>query len=546
MPRWIQRFVMVGLFFALLSIFPVMAQSNLLQDPGFENNYSGRMGRGDFNFPAAWDGWWTDAPHSESWMNVAPNGYPHPGGFKRSGSYSQSISKGSGTFTAAAFQQVNDIAPGAKLRASAFVYIENNNGANSQVRIGIGSNVGTNVYGDITWSDWTKSLRSWQEITVDHTATGGSVTVFIFATQTWPNDPNAVYLDDASLIVIGQGEAPVNTGGGVVVAAPTSAPRNEVGFVSPQEQSGDGSVVHTVGSGDTLASIAVGYGVPLSTILELNNLERSAFLQIGQKLIIATPDPEAVKPSAVATETDSEVVTVTASAIAADIQSVPQSTEEILGAIPVQVSATATESPSATPAESPTPSNTPTETPIPATSTPAPTAPVVSADIQNVNPLEVDTQICIGMFEDGNQNGVKESSEAFVADGVLTIKDDEDTAIETYATDGENEPYCLAQVEAGSYIINATAPINYGLTTAPIRHINLETGTILRVNFGVKQGLQVLAIPTVDTAQPTAIPPQVNAADDSDLADYSGLIVFGIAGVVLVAGFGASLLLRRR
>ena len=521
MRRWTGHNFLIILTFCLLSFLPVQAQENLLQNPGFESDYSGRMGRGDFNFAAGWDGWFTDAPHTEAWMNVPPTGYPHSGPFRRSGTNAQSIAKGGGTFTAAALQRVQNIPAGAVVRGSAWIYIENNEGTNAQVRIGVGSNVGTNVNGAVTWSAWEKRLNGLQQISVDHVATGGEVTIFIYATQTWPNDPNAVYIDDASLTIVGEGQAPASGGssGGnntVVVTPPQS---DGVAFVVPQNSDGDGTVTHIVRAGDTVASISVAYGIQTSEILALNGLSSSSFLQVGQKLILSAPEPS------------SEDATKAVSS--------PEETETIEAQ--GEVTSEVTESPE----ESSTPSVTPTETPIPDTATPAPTAPVTEVDAQGIDPTTLESGICIGFFDDGDQNGALGAGETYLADGIIKIVDSDGEESATYLTDGESEPFCFDELDAGRYTLNGTAPDGYGVTTSPVLRVNLEDGGTVIVRFGAKEGLEVLAIPTVDT-RPTPIPPETNASDSGNLMDFSGLIVFGLAGVVLVLGFGASLLMRRR
>ncbi len=526
MRRWTGRSLLITLTLCLLSLLPVQAQENLLVNPGFESDYSGRMGRGDFTFPAGWDGWFTDAPHTEDWMNVPPTGYPHNGPFKRSGTNAQSIAKGGGTFTAAALQRVQDIPAGSVVRGSAWVYIENKDGTNAQVRIGVGSNVGTNVNGAITWSSWEKRVNGLHQISVDHVATGGEVTIVIYATQTWPNDPNAVYIDDASLTIIGEEEAPANNNDtGVVAVAPSQS--DDVPFVDAQTEGDDGGVTHTVSAGDTLSSISVAYGVSVAEIIALNNLTANSFLQLGQELIISQPesaDGDITEEALTPAETED-----------AETDDVPEATIEVSGPV-------ITDS-----GESPTPSVTPTETPVPDTATPAPTAPVTEAEAQDVDPTTLEPGICVGMFDDIDQNGTLNAGETYLADGIIRLVDSNDEELNTYLTDGESEPFCFEDLDNGRYSLNGIAPDGYGLTTSPILRVNLEDGEAVIVRFGAKQGLEVLAIPTVDT-RATPIPPDTDASSDaaSDLAQYSGLIVFGLAGAVLVLGFGASLLMRRR
>ena len=335
MSQWTGRRIIIMITLCLLSLLPVQAQQNLLQNPGFEDDYSGRMGRGDFTFPAGWEGWFTESPRTDYWMNVPPTGYPHNGPFRRSGDSALSIAKGSGTFTAATLQRVPNIPVGAIVRGTAYVYLENNEGTNAQVRIGIGSNVGTNVNGAITWSDWEKRLNGLHQISVEHVATGGEVTLIIYANQTWPNDPNALYIDDAELLIVGAGEAPAESGGDNNVVAVESRPSG-VPFVSPQKSQAGEDVTHVVGSGDTLASIAVAYSVPIDEIAALNGLDKSKFLQIGQVLLIATPDLN--QPSQPEEQSVAEN---------AEVEEAPVATEEI-----VEVIVT----PTAIPTESPPPS----------------------------------------------------------------------------------------------------------------------------------------------------------------------------------------------
>lgn len=318
MRRWINLNLVMLVMMCLMSVLPVNAQGNLLSNSGFESNFSGR-GRGDFNFAENWGGWFTESPRNDSWMNLPPNAFPHTSYYKYGGAAAQSISKGGGTFTAAAYQEVGGIPAGAIVRGSAFVFIENSSKAESMVRVGVGSNVGDNPFGgDVTWSPWMTTLTQYQQISVDHVAAGGNVTIFIYATQKWPNDPNAVYIDDAALVIVGdsanlpENQTEDNSGddsGGddqassVPASVPPAVQSGGVAFVRPQNNNLREGITHTVNSGDTLASIATGYGVNMNEIMSLNGLDKSSILQIGQVLTIATPDPNAPEPTVAPTAT---------------------------------------------------------------------------------------------------------------------------------------------------------------------------------------------------------------------------------------------------
>ena len=51
----------------------------------------------------------------------------------------------------------------------------------------------------------------------------------------------------------------------------------------------DGSIVHVVQAGDTLAGIALRYGVDPDAIRQLNGLEAGDILYVGQVLVISVP-----------------------------------------------------------------------------------------------------------------------------------------------------------------------------------------------------------------------------------------------------------------
>ncbi|NWG16400.1 MAG: SH3 domain-containing protein [Chloroflexi bacterium] len=189
----------------LAAVLPVGAQGvNLLQDPGFEGEVYSRVSA-DANDPAttfnAPTYWWGglilggDAP----WKNVHPNGFPHTGGVKRSGGRSYHMSRGGGTFTAWLLQQVS-VVPNTDVQGGGWALIENSAGG-SIVRAGIDPTGGTDPNSPtVVWSDWAGALYQWNLVQVTARAGAtGVVTLFLYATQNQPADPNGVYWDDAFL-----------------------------------------------------------------------------------------------------------------------------------------------------------------------------------------------------------------------------------------------------------------------------------------------------------------------------------------------------------
>jgi LysM repeat protein len=539
MPRtrhWI-LFLSVLLALSFAGIASIEAQDgNLLRDPGFEtSSYKGIAEGPDgttFNVPGDWGGWLTQTPRTQDWMNLVPNGFPHTGSMKRSGTKSFNVGRGGATFTMAIYQQVT-VNPESDLRATAWVLQDNSSASNARVRIGIDPNGGTNPLGSgIVWSGSYSTVGSWIEMSVDATSIAGTVTVFIYATQAWPNDPNDIYIDDAALVVGGEGgTAPDAESTTAAVPAPTSIP--VVPFVSAQGAREDGSIVHTVGSGDTIDSIAVAYGVTRNEILELNHLDKSSYLQIGQKLIIKPANTDA---SAEETETVEAPTTDTAATPGPEV---------------TEVSAPASEETAEVP-EVPT-ETVPQPTPVVQSSNvnpeDVPPAPVVAAASGRSNPAETSASVCVLFYHDANANRIQEDGEALLAGGKVTLNTS-DATLSEYETDGVSEPSCFADLTPGDYVVAASAPEGYGLTTPAQLHLRVQPGIRLDIAFGAGMGVDVVAPPPVDSDQ-TVINEPVDTQPESTsttngLAGISGLLVFGLAAIVFVGGLGATFLLLRR
>lgn len=285
---------------------------NLLQNPGMEQPYAG-MGLPNQTAPVPWRLWTT---------GTQVTSFPHIDKTQiHGGAAAWNINKGFQVFTAGGYQTVSGIGVGSIMRASFYglVYTCNNeatsclNGSGQRIsdqvsgasiKVGIDPSGGTDPNSSqIVWSSPTPAYDNWTAVTVDAKACNTSVTIFLYATQALPMALNNVYFDDASLRVV-QAGAPGQTvscanavvpGGSAATAAPPTqafAPfvQKQPGAVQP-----DGSIVHTVVAGDTLAAIAVAYGITLDEIRTLNNFKpgEGGYLVIGQKIIVRGPTPSA-------------------------------------------------------------------------------------------------------------------------------------------------------------------------------------------------------------------------------------------------------------
>jgi uncharacterized protein YgiM (DUF1202 family) len=210
----------------LLHIFvlvPASAQvENLLQDPSFEgeNFILISMDPVDdvrFHVPAGWSGGVIRTPGSPPWQNAQPTGFPHTANIKWDGNRSFHMARGGATFTAYLYQQVS-VVPNTPVQGGAWAYIENGRGG--RVRAGIDPTGGADPFGpNVVWSGWATNLFGWTQVNTSATAQSGIVTLFLYATQDTPSDPNGVYWDAAFLNGT-PGQMPAITGAPGVVTRP--------------------------------------------------------------------------------------------------------------------------------------------------------------------------------------------------------------------------------------------------------------------------------------------------------------------------------------
>jgi LysM repeat protein len=393
---------------------------------------------------------------------------------------------------------------------------------------------------DIVWGNTVSGPNSnFFQSSVDATATGDTVTLWLFATQSAPSDPNGVYWDDAYLYVGGGGGSvpgvtPAGTPVSGVPVVPTSAPPAVAGFVNPQAPQADGSIIHVVQTGDTLASIAFAYGITLEQLQLQNNISNPRFISVGQRLIIRAADDEGD-----AAEDDDDAVAESDDPPADDATAAP-TTEGDSEPAPTAEDA------------APAPTNAP---PVVAVApTDAAPAPVRQVSQDGLDPSQTTSTLCVVMFEDSNQNRLQEEGESLLADGTITLTDGTET-IGDETTDDSAE-ICFDDIVPGSYVAAGSAPDGYGLTTPDQLQVRVFPGETLYLAFGAAQGLEVAAAPTADSqigSQPdnetAPLTPETRIDSPMNmLIDNSGLIVFGLAGIVMIFGVGVTMfgLMRRR
>src|SRR5262249_15774367 len=159
------------------------------------------------------------------------------------------------------------------------------------------------------------------------------VTVFVESSVKEPVKNNNVYVDDAKLVITGQGTVPSATpgpiivtntptpgsivptqeGGGPTSSAPTITPLpplptietggpTQEGVTSAPPPTAvspnlPGQIIYTVVPGDTVSGIAARFGSTVDAIIRANGLSSTGLIFVGQKLVIPVPGtPTPVPP----------------------------------------------------------------------------------------------------------------------------------------------------------------------------------------------------------------------------------------------------------
>jgi len=534
----------------------VSAQSSeLLSNPGLEEGsfgpYTTRRG-GEFPIylPNGWNVWLA-SPTGEFTNRsdrTSVNPHPGPGPSPREGTRALNVDCGFVTCTAAIYQQVT-VQQGANVQASAWAQVKACNVATgstscgsavesgSQTRIGIDPNGGTDPSdSDIVWSGWVQPHDQWLQMSVGATTTGTTATLFLYSTQSSTAQLNRTYWDQTSLTGGGSGGAVA----GAATPIPTAPP--EVAFVVPQNARPDGSIVHVVQTGDTIDSIAVAYGMTRQQIMDLNNISDPRIISIGQEIIIKEPLPTS------GTSFTEELPDATQEADG-ESTAEPNSGEQSTVILPtIQAPGQSSEGSSSEDSSSEDDTAQP-EAQFGDTAAPAPVVSVANGSVlPSSDPSTLASSVCVLLFNDANQNRIQEQDESLLAGGSINLSAG-DAVTASVQTDGLSEPHCFEGLAAGIYVIAASAPADFGLTSPDQLRLDLLPGTTIDVAFGAAEGVAPVVPPPAD-AGGIVNDVQAQETDTNSTVDQilnvSGLVVFGLAAVVLIAGLGLTLFMRRR
>jgi LysM repeat protein len=409
------------------------------------------------------------------------------------------------TYIAGVYQQVSGITPGARLLFSAFTQAFNCSNelgcfgpvgregysyeaGENFLRVGIDPTGGTNPFGSsVVWSSYANPLDAYVQQSVEAVASSDKVTVFIWSAPQYSQRHVETFVDNASLVVSGQGPAPATAS---TEAAQPTQPADTPG---PAATISPDATTYTVVAGDTLSLIAQQANLTLDQLLALNpSLTRESVIQVEQVINVSGQAPT---PAATLVPT-----------------AVPQP------------------SPTLAPSATPTPA-------VTATSAAASTSPTATPLV-----VAATSGLCVQAFDDLNNNLVREVDEPLVAgvDFDVTSVDGQTSA--NYTTNGTQEPYCFANLPDGRYAVNTQLPAERIATTDSAWQMSLLAGT----NVSIILGTRVNAPPTTE---PTLVPtsaPTVAATAASSNSNSAPLALLGGGTLILLAGVALFFGLRSR
>jgi LysM repeat protein len=549
----------------------VQQSGELLANPNFEQPYE-QAGSSDIFVANNWSAWYltpdgtnypTDCPENAPstcvpyripvYRNTQPQDPKAPERARSGDSQSWGITYA--VYIAGVYQRVTNITPGARLQFSAYLqgfncsdqrgcygsageYAHSYEPGDMRQRVGIDPTGDTNPFSpNIVWSSYQNPLDAFGLIQVQAVAQANAVTVFVWTAPNYPERYTINYVDDASLVVVGQGTVAPNN--------PTQQPAGTaqpIGTAGPIATIAPGSNTYTIQAGDGLFGIAIAHNLTLDQLLALNpGLTRDAILQIGQVINVGGAAPASTAqpttaPTAAPTAASTAAPTTggattytvksgdTLSAIALQFNltvdqllafnNITKDTALQVGQVLIVGAAPATATPEPTAAP----------TPEPTSAAPEPTStPAVSA-----------SGVCLLAFNDDNDNGVRDNDEALVANVQFEVKGADGTAVAMYSSDGQQEPHCLKNLADGRYTVDATLPAGRKATTEVQWSLSLLSGTSVNVNIGSQVLPEATATPEV-TATP--IPTVVATQSSSNIFPLiAGIALVIIAGIIVFIG----------
>ena len=434
---------------------------------------------------AQWGCYWMRPEFVDTARTLQPNRI-------HSGSNSQKYFSFGRLHEAGVYQRVTGIKPGARLRFSVFMQawmcmdpndcaagLRSDKPTTMHMRVGIDPYGGTNAYSpDVVWAGEMDSFDRWSQYAVEAVAQADAVTVFTHTRPEWDAARlhNDIYVDDGSLVQVGVG---------AVLPRPASQPAVAPTVPAPAASPAPSTVP------PTKSPVVTPGPRPEGAVVHV--------VQAGDTL------------SGIAAQYD---------VLLEELYKLNNLTRESVIEVGQEI-VVKVEQPTAVP---PSPTAAPTQPPAATLTLPAPTATPVQGGL------------CLGGFEDTNNNTVRDGNEAGLA-GVTFVVSSSGSEAARYTTEGSSQPNCLTQLAPGAYSVQLTLPPGY-VAAFDKTDVTLVSGQRTDLLVAARRGEKATPTPAVKAAAQ----PKASAPASSNIA----LIVGGLAVLVLLVLGGVAMMVIQR
>jgi len=540
--KWAVFLIAFNLLLLAVMLIPIGARAqgpNLLKNPGFEDGHYKQDGIREITVPNDWRMHWSDReanifdgyeetarPETVVW-NISGAPEHEKALFWKDGIFTVKIFKGWAPMWAAMSQDVGGLEVGRRYRLVAPVFIDivaeydsgkkvaPVDGRQGRVRLGA-SPVGTGWRDEtnINYSGWwtgetiSPFYQAYPTFIHEFTATAPDMTVWIEVASNYPHLNNGFFIDTVGLYALDEVDAGVEIdqpSQGTSEGAQPSQPSGPtpVPLPSPTPQA-DGAVVHVVQSGDSFWSLAIQYAevmglTPEEALLAIPALNNNpSVISSGMVLIIVPPSEDGGQATEESVEDEVDTGETAESS---------ETSEEL--------SAQATSE--------------------------ANTQSTIAEVLPQISP----GSICVQVYEDVNGDNERAAEgEPPMADQAISLSQDGNT-ITTVITDGSADLHCFDSLESGTYQVRIFPSADYMVTGDDSWAVAIAEGVMIPVSFGLQIAPDSVADAGEQTGDAAADSAVEEPSSTSGLPDNLGVIVLGVA-VVLVILAGAGVYLLRR
>ena len=372
------------------------------------------------------------------------------------------------------------------------------------LKIGIGPGSTYAADPNITWSGVYTYTDTYSLMSVEIVATNTTATVFTWAEAATARKHNDVYWDNASFVEVGSTVATEVSSGDVTEQATQAvgATQDFSALVAPTDfplptPDDTGKIIYYVQPNDNLVHIAtIACGETLECLDKIRRLNPDLVGDIihpNQKLVIG--EIKDAGSSNVSTEINETPVPGANTSLDEQVVASEDSVVESLSEDGEDVQQ--------------------------------------DDEVEESTPAPDETgKICVTLYSDLNGNGVLDSGETLVSDGIFNLVNLENgETIDTYTTDA-TEPYCFADLATGTYRVISTAPVGHTPTTRVDWDLTLATGSTANLEFGAQFTGEDLETATVEPEDSPLRPALMGA--------------FGVMLLLSAAGIAGYMVISRR